>query len=179
MSDEILRQMPMNELDYNLQLTDPKWGQEMTREFMNRMGEKTKVDRIKILIETLMNDKTISEDTANIIFENILVILQDDKDSMWSMLAYYTRDLRLANLSAWDGELEYCEKHLNFAGDCLQFNLKKSFLITIKSAISKMEISQSKNGFLRKRMGTLTTENITNELEPKKKSFFGMSKKGD
>jgi hypothetical protein len=170
----IHRQLPMNELDYNLQLTDPKWGQEMTREFMNRMGEKTKVQRIRELIETLMNDETLKEETANLLYENILYILQDDKDSMWSMLAYYSRDLRLANLSVWDGELEFCEKHLNFAGDCLQFNLRRSFLIVIKSAISKMEISQSKNGFLRKRMGTLTTENISNEMEPKKKSFFGV-----
>jgi len=175
MVEEQIRQMPLNELDYNLQLTDPKWGQEISREFMHRMDEKTKIEKIRDYLELEINEGRLPEDEASKIFETLITILKDDTNSMWSMLGFYTRDVRLANLSEWSGEVAFCEQHLNFAGDCLQYSLKKSFLIVIKSVASKLEVSQSKNGFLRKRMGTLTTENITNE-EPKKKNFFGMRK---
>jgi hypothetical protein len=177
MTDETMRQMPINELDYNLQLTDPKWGQEMNSGFMNRMGEKSKIEKIKEFLEKEIEEGRLTEETAQFYYDTFIEILKDDNDSMWAVLSFYSRDLRLANLSVWDGELAYCEQHLNFAGDCLQMGLKRSFLIVIKSVASKLELSQSKGGFLRKRMGTLTTENINSE-EPKKKSFFGMKKEG-
>ena len=41
------------------------------------------------------------------------------------------------------------------------------------------ELSQSKGGFLRRRMHTLTTESMSGEMEPQKKSLFGSGKKKD
>jgi hypothetical protein len=109
---------------------------------------------------------------------------QDGKDitteeSLWGLMGFYTRDMRLANLSdsPWNNELFYVDYHLNLANDLLQAGMIESFLIALSRVATKLELSQSKKGFLRKRMNTFSQETTHQELEPPKKSLFGMKKK--
>ena len=100
-------------------------------------------------------------------------------ESLWGLLSFYTRDMRLANLSTWNGELQYCQYFLDLAGDFLQANMVEPFLISLSRVATILELSQSKGGFLRRKMNTFTQENIQNQLEPPKKSLFGAGKKGE
>jgi hypothetical protein len=103
----------------------------------------------------------------------------DDNDSdYWNLLAFYSRDLRLANLSVWDNELNYVRYFLDLSKDLLHVGLKKNFSTSLGLAATVLETSQSKGGFLRRRMGTITSE-YKEELEPPKRSLFGMSNKGE
>lgn len=101
------------------------------------------------------------------------------KEGMWGLLAYYTRDLRLANLSnkPYNNELEYAQYHLNLAGDLLQRNMVESFIVAFSRVATLLELSQSKGGFLRNKMNTYRQESEHRELEPPKKSLFGGVKK--
>lgn len=98
-------------------------------------------------------------------------------ESLWGLLGMYTRDMRLANLSTFDGELDYVSTHLDLAHDFLQSNMTGSFMVALSRAATRLELSQSKGGFLRKRMHTFTQESKTGEIEPAKKSIFGGRKK--
>jgi hypothetical protein len=53
------------------------------------------------------------------------------------------------------------------------------FLICLSRVATLLEISQSKGGFLRKQMNTLRMENMQGEIEPPKKSLFGVGKNKD
>lgn len=99
--------------------------------------------------------------------------------SLWGLLGYYTRDMRLANLSVINGELEYCQYHLDLAGDFLQENMVKPFVICLSRVATLLELSQSKGGFLRRKMHTFTHEQVSGEMEPPKKNLFGAGKKKD
>ena len=145
------RTVPQSDLDFNLMTTDPVWGSsQVSPELQNKLSE---------AVEGI--DKT-----GKPIFA---------KKKLWGLLTYYTRDVRLGNLSKYD-ELPYVETYLNLAGDFLQSDMLKPFLISLSRAATKIELSQSKNGFLRRRMTTFTKESYSNELEPKKKNIFGMNK---
>jgi hypothetical protein len=100
------------------------------------------------------------------------------EQKLWGMLNYYTRDVRLGNLSKWD-EIPYVEYHLNLAGDFLQNSMVSPFLIALSRAATKIELSQSKGGFLRRRLSTFTKEEFRSEFEPSKKTIFGGKKKED
>lgn len=98
-------------------------------------------------------------------------------ESLWGLLGFYTRDMRLANLSSFNGELEYCQYHLDLANDFLQAQQVESFVICLSRVATMLELSQSKGGFLRRKMNTFTQEHYTGEMEPPKKSLFGGKKK--
>ena len=102
----------------------------------------------------------------------------DEENMYWNLLAFYSRDLRLANLSVWDGELNYSRYYLDLAKDLLHVGLKKPFSTALGLAATVLETSQSKGGFLRRRMGTVTSE-YREEVEPPKRSLFGMGTKGE
>ena len=93
--------------------------------------------------------------------------------SLWGLLGYYTRDMRLANLSLWNGEVNYCQYYLDLANDFLQAEMIEPFLICLSRVATMLELSQSKGGFLRKQMNTLRTESKHGELEPPKKKLLG------
>lgn len=102
----------------------------------------------------------------------------EDDEAQWNQLAIYSRDLRLANLSTWDGELNYCRYYMDLANDLLQAGMNKPFSISLARVATVLETSQSKSGFLRRRMGTVTSE-YKEEIEPPKRSLFGMNKQGE
>jgi hypothetical protein len=138
-------------------VTDPQWGKSIPDELRRKL---------LVLVET---GKTIDTDEGKKV-----EVFEDD---LWSLMSFYSRDIRLSNLSSMNGELEYVEYYLNLASDCLRHGLLRSFIKSLSLAVSRMEVSQAKNGFLRKRQGTITQENFDNK-EPQKRGIFGL-KKGD
>lgn len=160
-TDKQRRSIPQSDLDFGLMVTDSVWGKkEVPPGLQKKLGK---------YIKALDGEGTPIFDKDG----NPVVTI----DSLWELLGYYTRDMRLANLSYWNGEFQYCQYFLDLAGDFLQDNHLEPFLICLSRVATILELSQSKGGFLRRRMNTFTQENTPLELEPKKKSLFGMGKK--
>lgn len=153
-NDQARRQVPQSDLDFNLMTTDPVWGTSQVSPELQKMLSKT--------IEGV-------DSAGNPKFS---------EQKLWGMLNYYTRDVRLGNLSKWD-ELPYVEYYLNLAGDFLQCGMVRPFLVSLSRAATKIELSQSKGGFLRRRLSTFTKEEYKSEIEPSKKTLFGTKKKED
>jgi hypothetical protein len=102
-----------------------------------------------------------------------LLKLVVQKQDLWALLGFYTRDMRLANLSQKDGDMQYCIHYLDLANDFLQEGYIKPFLISLSRVATMLELSQSKGGFLRRRMNTFSQEHINVDVEPEKKNLFG------
>lgn len=154
------RQIPQNELDLNMMTTDSVWG-------------KTEVPpELKARLKQLYKVVGVDDETGKLTEEVT-------QESMWGLLGFYTRDMRLANLSdkVYNNEIIYCQYYLDLAGDFLQANMIKPFLISLQRVATILELSQSKNGFLRRRMNTITQESHYREEEPPKKSLFGVGNK--
>lgn len=152
MDEEHSRISPQSELDLQMLLTDPQWGQ--------KLGVPAELRaKLQKIIAHVQTEK-----------EGVVAIT----DNFWEMLGYYTRDVRLGNLSQFYGEVYYVQYYLDLAGDCLRYGYLKSFLKSLSLAITLLETSQSRAGFLRKRQGTITQEkHSTESFEPKKQSLFG------
>jgi len=138
------RQMPMNDLDLQYMLTDPDWGKDIPEELKQRLSQ--------VRINAVNNEDGTR--TYEIEF----------KDSLWGLLSFYKKEMRLAYLNPT--ELVYCQHMIDLASDCLYLNLPKSFMRSLSRAITILELSQSKGGFLRKRHNTITTEETKGDLEP-------------
>lgn len=150
-----LRSVPHSDLDMNLMLTNSVWGNpEVSSDLREHLTK-------------YYSDGSKDEDGN----------LNVTKRELWGLLSFYTRDIRLANLSRIDNELQTCRYFLNLAGDLLQVNMVEPFLISLSRAATILETSQSKGGFLRKMMNTLRQEHYKQEIEPPKKSMFGGQKK--
>ena len=146
------RPLPQSELDLNLMLTNTMWG---NPELSETIKQKLNKGRI------------IKDEQGNAYV---------DKQDLWGLLGFYSRDLRLANLSSFNGELEYCKYHLNLANDFLHCDFVEPFLICLSRVATVLELSQSKGGFLRRRQNTFTTEQMQQNLEPPKKNIWGIQK---
>lgn len=151
------RDLPTSELDMQLMITNSVWGRS---------------DVSKELQDRLMKYYVSRDEAGNILTDakgNYLVT----KSSLWGLLGFFTRDMRLANLSEWNKELQTCRYMIDLANDYLSANMIEPFLVALSRSASIMETSQSKGGFLRKQMNTLTQQHINQDIEPAKKSFFG------
>ena len=151
MSEE-QRDVPFSELDYNLRMTDSVWGRPE-------------------VAEGLKNKATLEYSGLDQNGEAIKF-----NESLWELLSFYTRDIRLGNLNPYDGELQAVRNHLKIAGYYLYADMIGPFHIRLSKAIAILETSQSKNGFFRKILNTLRHENFNQNLEPPRRSFFGGSK---
>ena len=156
------RTTPQSDLDYNMLITDPTWG---TAELS---PELKKVLARSYQVEAKDKDGNVSQ-----------VSLQS---VAWDMLNYYKRDLRLANLNAGKNPLImneqfYCEYYLDLAGDFLEVKMYRPFIICLRRVATKLELSQSRNGFLRRQLQTFRQEHITQDLNPPKKGLFGFGGK--
>ena len=98
--------------------------------------------------------------------------------SLWGNLGFFTRDMRLANIDKMNGEFGACQHYINLAGDFLQSGCPKSFLASLQRSATILELSQSKGGFLRKKMHTFTQEKVLRD-EPRKGGFFGGKTSGE
>ena len=149
---EVRRIVPQSGLDWNMMLTDTMWGSQ----------------QISKQIKDKIRGRTVSgKGNTNRGIEKV---------EAWELLTFYTRDLRLANLSNLGGELEYCEYYTDLSGDMLREGFPESFATCLGRLATKLELSQSKNGFLRKRQNTLTTENLSGDVEPPKKRILNFGK---
>lgn len=149
MVEENFRSLPQSELDLNLMLTDSVWGKTEVppelRDKLNRYFAETDEEGKKIIT----------------------------KSSLWGLLGFYTRDMRLGFLSTFDNELQTCRYMLDLAADFLNSDYIEPFIICLSRAATILETSQSKSGFLRKQMNTLRQEYLNQNVEPPKKGFFG------
>lgn len=144
------RVIPLTELDLQMQMVEPEWG-------------KTGISRE---LRSQLQQYAIDDDGQ--VF---------DEGSLWGLLGYYTRDIRLGNLSYAMGEMKYCRYYLDLAGDLLSAKMYKAFLVSLQRAVTIIELSQSKGGFLRRRQNTITSESYNRqETEPPKKGFFSGKK---
>jgi len=146
------RVLPKSDLDFNLMTTDSVWGSTYINQDLK--------DRVTKYYATPKDDGTT----------------EITKESLWGLLGFYTRDMRLANLGTLNGELEYTKYFLDLAGDFLQANMIEPFLICLSRVATILELSQSKGGFLRRRMNTFTSESFHTDGEPPKKSIMGYKK---
>lgn len=152
MDDEIQRISPQSEIDLQMLLTEPQWG-------MNIGVPEELRYKLQRIVGQVRNQEG---EPVNII------------ESLWGLLGFYTRDIRLGNLSQFYGEVYYCQYYLDLGGDCLRYGYLKAFLKCLSLTITILETSQSRAGFLRKRQGTVTHEKYSREeFEPKKQSLFG------
>ena len=146
------RSLPTSELDLNLMLTNAVWGRPEVNEELK---------------ERLMKHYTQKGADGKVVVTS---------GSLWGLLGFYTRDMRLANLSEWNNELQTCRYMIDLANDYLSENMTEPFIIALSRAVSIMETSQSKGGFLRRQMNTLTQKHQHQNLDPPKKGFFGGGK---
>lgn len=150
---QIPRNVPANDLDLQMQVTDPAW---------QRLSPHLQEKLIRLVEEKVVGNKKIST-----------------YEQLHGILAIYTRDLRLANLSVWNGEYDYCSYYVELSVDLLEAEMPESCIIALNKALARSELSSSKGGFLRKMFNTFRTETYQKSLEPQKKGpFGGGSKKG-
>lgn len=156
------RVVPLSGLDFNYMTTNAVWGQdEAPQDLRNKLSrlEFVKDEHGEIIKDADGNPQAVY------------------KDSLWGLLGFYTRDMRLANLSGFNGEFQYCQYHIDLAGDLLSADMIGSFLIALSRAATILELSQSKGGFLRRKQNTFTQENVSRDDGPAKKQLFGVGSK--
>lgn len=96
----------------------------------------------------------------------------------WANMELFTQDMRLGNLNK--DESFYARFHTDLAVDILTAlpeSFSKAALISFERATSVLEISQSKNGFLRRMFNTFFQNVSSKEEFQTKRSFFGLGKK--
>jgi hypothetical protein len=130
------RVMPENNLDFNMMMIKPEWG---TKNVTQELWENLKLNKGYI-------------DGAG------EVVVTDTKN-LWAMLGFYTQDLRLSNLDS--AQVRFCSIMLSLAGDFLSLDppMTEPFRTCLNYVIPILELAQSKGGFLRNRLNTLTQEN--------------------
>ena len=146
-----LKEVPHNALDFNLMVIDSVWGKDSISVDLQ--------EKLKLIKATYKDDSG-----------NVYV----DKESLWGLLGFYTRDMRLSNLDA--PQFKYCVYFTDLAADFLKADFVNPFLICLSRVATILELSQSRGGFLRNRQNTLTQEWIQkgggSGLEPVKKSLL-------
>lgn len=158
MVDDSFRVVPTNELDLQLMMTDPVWGKDVPEGLKEKLKEVAKKKGVYVKDGKVYYGEFVSE------------------EDLWSLLAMYTRDLRLGNLSFQ--ELQYCQHWIDFARDCLAEGYHKAFLAGMSRAVTVIELSQSKRGFLRKLFGTVRTiQHQYSESADHKRGLFGQRKR--
>ena len=151
------RVKPQSDLDFNLMITETLWGSNLVSpDLQDALTQKFQMvdgDGKQVFNET--GQPIVTERAA------------------WGLLSFYTRDLRLSNLSYKSGEIQYCQHYLDLAGDFLKEKMVIPFLICLSRVATVSELAQSKGGFLRKQMNTLRMESSEETLDPAKKSILG------
>jgi hypothetical protein len=142
MSEEQSRTLPENALDYNMMMIESVWGRaQVPPELASKLQKITGVyvdKENKIMVDENGNPETIKED-------------------LWATLGFYTRDMRLSNLD--NAKYNYCVHYTDLGADFLRVDQIEPFLICLSRVATVCELSQSKNGFLRNRQGTISYEN--------------------
>jgi len=155
--EEILRDMPQSEMDFNMLVIDPKWG----------------IDKIPPSLKSRLNEIRLARSSTD--KSNKEIITYDD---LWELLAIYSRDMRLANLEGKDEE--YCEHFINLSGKLLRKGNPRSSILALVYSVTRLELSQSRKGFLRKIFRTFKKEISMEETTPKKRGLLtGLEKSSE
>ena len=77
------------------------------------------------------------------------------------------------NITKGSNEVEIANFYLNLAGDCLRLGYPKAFETALRRVITLIELSQSRNGNLRKDMITIKQDISQSINKPKKKGLLG------
>lgn len=156
------RTIPQNDLDFNMQLTNPAWGKD-------ELGQKSRDSLVKTYY-------LLDPETGEVIKDENGNPQVHHEDDYWSRMGFLTRDFRLSNLSKSD--YERLRWWADMASACNQQGYKRSTAYCISQIAPTLELSQSKGGFLREMLNTLINRNTNISEEPNKKSLFGLSNKG-
>jgi hypothetical protein len=145
--------VPENNIELSMLYTNPVWGsdQEINDSFRDR---------------TTKTVQFVNSETGQVV--------RTTEDKLWEQLQFFTRDLRLGNLTS--AEMRSCEYYLNFASDTLKEKYVDAFIVALSKVATMIELSQSRGGFLRKRLNTFTKENRESFEAPKKNGLFHQSK---
>jgi hypothetical protein len=167
-----IRQIPQDSLDLQMLTLNTEWGREnIPKELKDKLSK--------------ISYKFARDEEGNIIKnENgTPMILVDkegiplyDKNGLWQLLGFYTRDMRLGNLSK--AEHIYVMYYIDLANDDLRVDYTQAFLICLSRAVTVLETSQSKKGFLRKLLQTFIEHKTSVSGDVKKRNLFGMNKGG-
>lgn len=165
------RQIPQNDLDLNLMTINTEWGStNIPLELQEKLSENL-YEFVKDSDGNLIKNE--NNMPAILVIDGKPVI---NKKALWQLLGFYTRDIRLGNLSK--KELDYCQYYLDLANDDLRCDFTKAFLISLSRAVTILELSQSKKGFLRKVMQTVFEHKTNVSNDSKKRNLFGLNKSG-
>lgn len=157
------RSKPTDELDFSMRITDPTWHTDFTTSELR---------------DLLSKEYILTDDEGQPIIDKKTGKPITQKTNPLAFNGYYNRDLRLGNISRTDSrEFEFCRYYLSLAGDLLKegqpFNMIEPFMICMSRSTDVLELSQSRNGFVRKEMSTLRQEQRHEILEPKNRTLFG------
>lgn len=155
-------------------MTDQSQPEATVRRVMPQSG----LDMNMMLTDTMYGSKQIGEQLKRKMKDRLDHPDDIDRTEAWELLSFYTRDLRLSNIG--EREMIYCSYYIDLAGDLLREGYLESFSKALALAATVLELSQSKGGFLRKRTNTITSENMSGEINPEKKRllFSGSKKQG-
>lgn len=145
--------IPQSDIEFNAMTTDPVWG---------RNGPEVPPELRNELTETL---DVLSR-------ENVRTV---ETRYLWNLLSFYTRDLRLGNLQQhliYGDEVKQCRHYLDLAGDLLHKGMRNAFIVCLRRVATILELSQSRGGWFRRRLGTITGESFTQTMDPPKKNMF-------
>jgi len=161
------RYIPQNDLDFQLSIVNSQWGQlDVSPQLRNRL---------KFTVEENHKKGDITVNKEGIKEEYLEDVKVNQEFNYWELLSFYTRDFRLANLSKQ--EMEFCVNRSGLASDLISENMPKAFAALMGQVAPYLELSQSKDGWLRENLNKLTMEQRQQVLEPPKKDFFGRTKK--
>lgn len=164
-----LRTVPFNELDLNYMIIKTKWGSDELSSGLKESLKRKKLKKIPAGSPYLDNEGNPQTSDGS--------VYMVEEAELWSLLEYYTQDLRLGNLSDLKGELAFCNHYLNLAGDLLNERMIESFIIALSRVASVLELSQSKRGFLRNNLNTQRFKQHSTTEERPRRNLFGMSRK--
>jgi hypothetical protein len=141
--------IPDSNLDFAWQTVNPVWGRStVPPELQERLTKKGKV-----FIDVDGNE------------------FEPSREGMWSLLSFYTRDLRLGFLTRQ--EVYWAQEYCEIANDCIRQELPESFFLALGKVVALVEVSQSRDGNLRRMNRTQFGEQKVTYQEPPKR--FGMN----
>lgn len=109
--------------------------------------------------------------------DNINKDLQKYLAGNWSELSVFRKGFRLGNLDA--AQAKNCVDNIDLAQDLLTEGYTEPFKILWSRVISRIEISHSKKGFMRKMLNTMTQEYKGVDTVKNKSLITGKNKDGD
>lgn len=166
-NDKGVTRIPASEVELNQLVVEPQWGHDTLNPELNLKLSKAKYVKVK-KGTTLQN----SDGTKRTLTEDELISVDE---YFWSELNFYRQDLRLGNLDR--SERVYCNHYLLLAADFLRKEMYEAFIVALNRVISKIELSQSKDGFLRKWFGTVRKLEGQDEPEKPRLPFGGKNPK--